>query len=54
MLSSRDRGEMQTEAAKSQAQAADRGVTRQRIARCQAQEAAEEMPQDRGLQDLKL
>jgi hypothetical protein len=52
MLSSRDRGEMQTEAAKSQA--AGRGVTRQRIARCQAQEAAEDMPQDRGLQDLKL
>jgi hypothetical protein len=25
-----------------------------RIARCQAQEAVEEMPQDRGLQDLKL
>jgi hypothetical protein len=71
MLSSRDRREMQTEAAKSQAQAADRGdVTRQRIARCQAQEAVEEMPQDRfatsqalaedrgevdrGLQDVKL
>ncbi len=46
-LKQRQRGDADR-SCKSQAQAADRGgVTRQRIARCQSQEAVEEMPQDR-------